>query len=79
VLKLIAEKISPRVPVSLMSQYFPQHRCTEHCGLTRTLTEKEYAAVKKVMLSLDLTGWLQEPDSSGIYLPDFNKTNPFNN
>lgn len=77
VLRHIAHEISHRIPVSLMSQFHPGHKSTDYGELSRTLTAQEYAEVQKEMERLGLSGWLQNPESAGFYLPDFNHKNPF--
>jgi putative pyruvate formate lyase activating enzyme len=60
VLRFIAEKVSRKSYVSLMSQYFPQHRAGEFPELNRQITRAEYAAAKRIMEELGLSsGWHQ--------------------
>jgi putative pyruvate formate lyase activating enzyme len=44
VFRFLAERISPRTAVSVMSQYFPAYKATEDALLKRRLTSGEYAA-----------------------------------
>lgn len=78
VLRFLAEEISPRITISLMSQYSPQ---TQRCPLPeldRAVTEEEYAAVLDEMDFLGMeNGWVQELDSCDCYQPDFVKFHPF--
>ncbi len=60
VLKFLAEKVSPKSYISLMSQYFPQYRADEFPELNRRVTRAEYLSVQNQMKALGLTsGWLQ--------------------
>jgi len=60
VLRFIAEKVSRRSYISLMSQYFPQYRASEFPELNRKITRAEYAHAKEIMDKLGLTsGWRQ--------------------
>lgn len=78
VLNAIAENLSNKVYISLMSQYCPTINVKNHKVLNRLLTSKEYDLVIKEMEKLGFeNGWIQELDSNNNYLPDFNKLNPF--
>jgi putative pyruvate formate lyase activating enzyme len=78
VLKYIAEEISPKVNISLMSQYYPTPRVSNHAKLNITLTQDEYSRVTLEMERLGMeNGWIQELDSNSHYQPDFNRNNPF--
>jgi putative pyruvate formate lyase activating enzyme len=87
VLNLIALRISPRLHVSLMSQYFPQDSLFEENrksqienrkSLHRPITRREYELVLEAFHSLGFTrGWLQEYESHRNYRPDFSKEHPF--
>lgn len=75
----LAREVSPRVTLSLMSQYHPMHRAHRFEPLSRTISLSEYEAVIKVMNKVGLeNGWRQEMESHQIYLPDFDsKGHPF--
>lgn len=78
VLENIAEHISPNVHISLMSQYYPTLHVSKVSPLNRKVYLEEYLKVIKHMEMLGmLKGWIQEPESSSGFIPDFNKTNPF--
>jgi len=78
VLETIASEISTGVHISLMSQYHPKWKAAENSPLDRTLYRSEYDEVVESMQRLGFrNGWIQELDSSGNYLPDFNDENPF--
>jgi len=65
-------EVSPRVTVSLMSQYFPAHRAPRLPLLSRTITAEEYNEVVELVEELGIeNGWLQGMGASGNYLPDF--------
>jgi putative pyruvate formate lyase activating enzyme len=80
VMRFIANELSPRLHVSLMSQYFPTPAVSCHPGLSRTVTRAEYRAVTEEMERLGLhNGWIQEFESQEHYRPDFRKEHPFEN
>jgi putative pyruvate formate lyase activating enzyme len=78
VLRYIAEEISFKVHISLMSQYYPTKKMSDHPVLNRTLFEHEYKLVVEEMDQLGfINGWIQESGSTTTYRPDFNKEHPF--
>jgi putative pyruvate formate lyase activating enzyme len=78
VIRFIAGKLSPRVHISLMSQYYPTPAVSCHPGLGRTVTAAEYGEVVAEMEHLEMNrGWVQEHDSQEFYRPDFEKEHPF--
>jgi putative pyruvate formate lyase activating enzyme len=78
VLRWIATELSPRVHLSLMSQYYPTEKVAGHSALGRTLIINEYRQVVDEMDRLGfVNGWVQDMDSHKIYQPDFHKKNPF--
>lgn len=77
-LRFIARALSPRIHLSLMSQYHPTPEVAGHPRLGRTVTPDEYAAVAEEMERLGFeNGWVQEPESAGHYRPDFNRPDTF--
>jgi putative pyruvate formate lyase activating enzyme len=71
-LRWLVSGVSPRVAVSLMSQYFPAHRARRFPLLARTISAEEYDEVAKLVDELGIeNGWLQALSSSRNYLPDF--------
>ncbi|MCX6000059.1 MAG: radical SAM protein [Chloroflexi bacterium] len=78
-LRWLAREIGPRVTVSIMSQYSPQHRARKIELLSRTISTPEYEAVQLLLSDLGLeNGWIQEMGASEYYLPDFEReTHPF--
>jgi putative pyruvate formate lyase activating enzyme len=74
----LAREVSPRVAVSIMSQYRPAHRAHKHRELNRKITSEEYRKVAELAARLGLeNGWLQGVDSPENYLPDFSADEPF--
>ncbi len=68
----LAGQVSPRVTVSIMSQYYPAHRAPRIPSLSRTISASEYSEVVKLIDGLGMeNGWLQEMGASENYLPDF--------
>ena len=76
-LRTIAENLSANIPVSLMSQYHPEHQAQKFPEIYRRVSGSEYKAVTDEYMLLELSGWFQEPESAEFYLPDFNKNHPF--
>jgi len=78
ILRYIAHEISPRIHISLMSQYYPTERVISHSGLDRSITAKEYEQVKEEMELLQMyNGWHQELDSFNHFRPNFHRKDPF--
>jgi len=74
----LVKEISPRVAVSIMSQYHPAHRAYKYKELNRRVTPEEYAAVVRLAEKLGLdNGWVQGMESPAEYLPDFAEDEPF--
>ncbi len=65
-------EVSPRVAVSLMSQYFPAHLAPRLPLLSRAITTEEYDEVTELVEELGIeNGWMQGMDASRSYRPDF--------
>ncbi len=78
VLRWLADTFGPEVPLSLMAQYHPRHRASDHPPLDRTLKAEEYAEATGWAAELGFSHlYLQGTDSSGAYLPDFHRKAPF--
>ena len=61
ILRFIAEEISPRTYLSLMSQYFPAHEAVRDPDLSRRLFRHEYETAKEYLKRHHLDfGWTQE-------------------
>ncbi len=72
VLEWIAGNISPRVTVSLMSQYYPAFRAPDFQEINRTINDREYEETVRVLKDLGFENfWLQHADSHQAYKPDF--------
>jgi putative pyruvate formate lyase activating enzyme len=73
-LKWLAEEISPRVAVSIMSQYYPAHKSASIPELARSITAEEYARVVKMVEETGLqNGWVQDMGADANYRPDFKR------
>jgi putative pyruvate formate lyase activating enzyme len=78
VLEFIANELSPKVHLSLMSQYYPMPNVSKHPNLGRMLQPDEYDEIVNEMERLGMSnGWVQELESSFHYMPDFNCAHPF--
>lgn len=61
VMQWIAVNLSPRLHISVMSQYFPAHKAIGHPLLGRKITEEEYEAALVAFEAAGLeNGWQQE-------------------
>jgi putative pyruvate formate lyase activating enzyme len=71
-------EISPRIPLSLMSQYRPLHRAADHPALAAPLTREAYRQAVETAEHLGFEAlFTQELESAEVYYPDFQKDNPF--
>lgn len=78
VLRFIASELSPKMHLSLMSQYYPTPAVSCHPTLSRIVTAREYRLVTEEMERLGMNnGWVQELESHGNYRPDFTEDHPF--
>ena len=78
VLQFIAEEISSKIHISLMSQYYPPQGVAMKSPLSRQITREEYQSVIEEMERLGMHhGWIQELESAENYRPDFQKEHPF--
>jgi len=78
VLNFIAEDLSPRIHISLMSQYYPTPAVSCHPSLKRTIAKAEYEKVTNELHKLGMyNGWIQELTSEHHYRPDFKLDHPF--
>jgi len=75
----LLREVSPDIVVSIMSQYHPSYNARFIPELSRKLTKKEYQDIAEWIEEAGPdNGWMQEYDSSDLYLPDFNiKGHPF--
>jgi len=77
-LKFIAEEISPKLYISLMSQYYPTGLVSNHPLLKRTISPEEYGKVAEAFHQLGFyRGWVQDLDSHASFRPDFSSDKPF--
>jgi putative pyruvate formate lyase activating enzyme len=71
-LSWLVREVSPKVALSLMSQYFPAHRAPRIPLLSRPITYKEYNEVEELVEELGIeNGWLQGMGAPKHYRPDF--------
>jgi putative pyruvate formate lyase activating enzyme len=77
-LRWLVDEISPRVAVSIMSQYHPSYRAYKYKELNRRISQEEYARVVGLVDMLGMeNGWLQGMESAKYYLPDFSTDEVF--
>jgi putative pyruvate formate lyase activating enzyme len=78
VLKYIAEEISPKLHISLMSQYYPTELVCNHKHLGRNISREEYEKVVNVFHDLGFyRGWVQDLASQASFRPDFSADQAF--
>lgn len=76
-LKYLADEFSPRLHISLMSQYYPSENLEIERPLNRRLNTYDYQKVLDVFNEIGFRGWVQSSDSSENYKPDFSSDIPF--
>jgi putative pyruvate formate lyase activating enzyme len=77
-LNWLVKEVSPRVTVSVMSQYYPANRANKYQELKRKISQEEYAAVVQLVEKLGIeSGWVQGLESAENYRPDFTDGEPF--
>jgi putative pyruvate formate lyase activating enzyme len=77
-LRFLADALSPRLTLSLMSQYQPTVEVADRAPLNRHLQPAEYDQVVAEMERLGFVhGWIQDFTSADYYNPDFNREAPF--
>lgn len=71
--------ISPRVHLSLMSQYNPLYRASEFAQINRPINQEEFDFVKKLIKGFGIKyGWVQEFGKTvKCFNPNFEKEKPF--
>ena len=61
ILPWIAQNISQKTYISLMSQYFPAYRAVEYPSLSRSINRKEYHKARNILEQCGFeNGWLQQ-------------------
>jgi len=77
-LSWLVKEVSPRVAVSVMSQYYPANRAYKYKELKRKINAEEYAEAVKLVEKLGIeNGWVQDMESAENYRPDFTNEEPF--
>lgn len=71
--------ISPEIYLSLMTQYNPCYKSKNFPEINRKISQEEYQEILKTVGELGFeNGWIQEfGESTDLFMPDFNKKNPF--
>ena len=73
-LNWLAQEVSPKVSVSLMSQYHPMHKAYKYSLISRPVKPSEYDEALAALEAAGLEeGWAQQMPSHKNYLPDFDK------
>jgi putative pyruvate formate lyase activating enzyme len=75
VFRFITEELSPKVHISLMSQYYPANNSHREILLNRKLRISEYEKAIELLDRYGLkNGWIQEIESNEYYQPNFNES-----
>lgn len=80
VFAFISKELSPKIHISVMSQYFPANKAEKEILINRTIRASEYERVLDLLDKFNLkNGWTQEFESEKYYRPKFrkNRIQPF--
>ncbi|WP_084218899.1 radical SAM protein [Syntrophorhabdus aromaticivorans] len=78
VLSWIGEYLGHETHVSLMAQYNPLYKASRHPMLRRRIKEKEYDRLIDFLVDMGFEHvFIQEPESSSVLVPDFERAEPF--
>jgi putative pyruvate formate lyase activating enzyme len=78
ILGWIKDRLGVNTHISLMSQYTPLHGAHEFPMLNRRVTEEEYGRVLEAATGHGFHNvFVQDLESAPLYVPDFNRENPF--
>jgi len=76
-LNFLAEEVSPKLHVSLMSQYYPPAKLLLPAELSQHVGINEYRKVVDVLENHGFRGWVQDLESNQYYHPDFESNTTF--
>lgn len=72
VIRYLDKAFGDRILVSLMGQYIPEGKAEDYPEINRTITQREYDKVLRVLWDTSLDGFAQELDSANKkYIPEF--------
>lgn len=75
VLNILKKRFGDEITVSLMGQYIPHGKATEHPKLSRKITKREYEKVLDHLIDLEIEGFAQELKSADeSFIPLWNYT-----
>lgn len=78
IIRWIKASFGTRTFVSLMSQYYPMYRAAQYPLLDRRIRSDEYDRLVGFMKEEGFQNvFIQEPESAGLFLPDFEQAKPF--
>lgn len=72
VLKWFKENIKDGIYISVMTQYFPTYRASEHEEINRKITKREYEEIEEYIAELEIqNGYMQDysEEDEEIYVP----------
>ena len=74
VLRWIRDELGTKVTLSILAQYYPNHRAAGFPPLHRPLTAAEYQEVLELVEELGFkNGWVQDLESRDCYRPNFDR------
>jgi len=76
-LNFLAEEVSAKLYISLMSQYYPPAGLSLPNELNQHVGIEEYKKVIEVLEKHGFRGWIQDIESNQYYRPDFESSTPF--
>jgi len=78
ILTWIRDALGKETYISLMSQYYPVYKAYEHPMLNRRIRYSEYKGLVEFLAENGFENvFVQELESSSLFLPDFRKEKPF--
>lgn len=77
ILQFLAEEISPKLHISLMSQYYPPQGLNVPPELNCHVTNEEYRKISEILDGYGFRGWMQAAESNQFYCPNFDDLIPF--
>lgn len=78
VLRWIKDSLGPQTHISLMSQYYPLHQAYLYPMVARPIRKEEYDEVVDFAIGKGFENIFgQEMDSAALFIPDFEKEEPF--
>ncbi len=78
ILEDIRKNFGKNIHVSVMSQFNPLFHSSDYPELTRPISQEEFETVYAKLDELELeNGWVQDIESRELFIPDFEREEPF--